>query len=195
MIPVVLGLGSNTPFKGLSPVELLGRSCIFLRGLFFSCSQEDTLFSSVYRTKAMYVTDQSDFFNMAAIGFVNDSFSPKDLLSEIHKIESALGRDRRHEIRNGPRSMDIDIELFGKLNVDEDDLKIPHPRLYERAFVLIPILEILPKSADFIDREIFADKLERLPEQGVELYMQFAKFLKKYFPEAADGYKQEFKFG
>lgn len=195
MIPVVLGLGSNTSFKGLSPIELLGRSCIFLHDLFFSCSQKSTLFSSVYRTKAMYVTDQSDFFNMAAMGFVNDSFKPADLLSGIHKIESALGRDRRHEIRYGPRSMDIDIELFGKLNVDEPDLKIPHPRLYERAFVLIPILEILPKSADFIDREIFAEKLRRLPEQGVELYMPFAKFLTEYFPEAADGYKQEFKLG
>ena len=184
MIPVVLGLGSNTSFKGLSPIELLGRSCIFLHDLFFSCSQKNTRFSSVYRTKAMYVTDQSDFFNMAAMGFVNDSFKPGDLLSEIHKIESALGRDRRHEIRYGPRSMDIDIELFGKLNVDEPDLKIPHPRLYERAFVLIPILEILPKSADFIDREIFADKLGRLPEQGVELYMHFSKFLKGNFENA-----------
>lgn len=138
MTAVALGLGSNKNFSNLCPKEILG-------GAIFELSQilHAVKFSSVYRTKAMYVFDQEDFYNMVLVGFLDDGISAHDLLKKIHEIEAAFGRDREKEIRFGPRSLDIDIEFFGTQKILEDDLQVPHPRLKERAFVLVPLLEIL----------------------------------------------------
>lgn len=138
MTAVALGLGSNKNFSNLCPKEILG-------GAIFELSQilHAVKFSSVYRTKAMYVFDQEDFYNMVLVGFLDDGISAHDLLKKIHEIEAAFGRDRENEIRFGPRPLDIDIEFFGKRKIFGRDLQIPHPRLKERAFVLIPLLEVL----------------------------------------------------
>lgn len=138
MTAVALGLGSNKNFSNLCPKEILG-------GAIFELSQilHAVKFSSVYRTKAMYVFDQEDFYNMVLVGFLDDGISAHDLLKKIHEIEAAFGRDREKEIRFGSRSLDIDIEFFGTQKILEDDLQVPHPRLKERAFVLVPLLEIL----------------------------------------------------
>ncbi|MCI1210087.1 MAG: 2-amino-4-hydroxy-6-hydroxymethyldihydropteridine diphosphokinase [Treponema sp.] len=180
MTQVVLGLGSNRDFRGLNPVRLLRAAYDFL-----SETLNEIVCSSVYRTKALYVTDQADFYNMAVTGRVADAVVPSALLAEIHRIEAALGRNRAEEIRFGPRTIDIDIELFGCQHVSEPDLEIPHPRLCERAFILIPLLEISENSADCIEREKYAAALKKIPEQGVELYMSASRFL--YSPEVADG--------
>ena len=134
---VALGLGSNKRFSGLRPEEILG-------GAVFELSKilRGVEISSVYRTKAMYVLDQDDFYNMALAGFLDEGISARDLLEKIHEIEASFGRDREKEIRFGPRPLDIDIEFFGNQKISEPDLQIPHPRLKERAFVLIPLLEI-----------------------------------------------------
>lgn len=138
MTAVALGLGSNKQFSGLRPEEILG-------GAIFELSKilRGIAFSSIYRTKAMYVVDQDAFFNMALVGFLDDGIRARDLLEQIHKIEAMFGRDREKEIRFGPRSLDIDIECFGRQRILEPDLQIPHPRLMERAFVLVPLLEVL----------------------------------------------------
>lgn len=138
MTPVALGLGSNKKFSCLSPEEILG-------GAIFELSKilRYVEFSSVYRTKAMYVVDQEDFYNMALVGLLDDGICARALLEKIHEIEAAFGRDREKEIRFGPRSLDIDIEFFGRQKILEPDLQIPHPRLKERAFVLTPLLEVL----------------------------------------------------
>lgn len=135
---VALGLGSNKKFSGLRPEEILG-------GAVFELSKilRGVEISSVYRTKAMYVLDQDDFYNMAMAGFLDEGISARDLLEKIHEIEASFGRDREKEIRFGPRPLDIDIEFFGNQKISEPDLQIPHPRLKERAFVLIPLLEVL----------------------------------------------------
>ena len=119
-------------------------------------------------TKAMYYENQQNFYNMAVTGFVDDSASPFELLDEIHRIEEQFGRNRSKEIRFGPRSLDIDIEEFGsmKMNV-APDLILPHPRIKERQFVLLPALEILNENADEILRKQFLSYLETLPDQGV----------------------------
>lgn len=140
MTAVALGLGSNKAFSGLRPQEILG-SAVFelskiLRGVEIS---------SVYRTKAMYVVDQEDFYNMALVGFLDDGITARALLEKTQAIEAAFGRDREKEIRFGPRSLDIDIEFFGEKKILESDLQIPHPRLKERAFVLVPLLEVMDK--------------------------------------------------
>lgn len=122
----------------------------------------DCVFSSVYRTKAMYYENQDDFYNAVALGYVSDEKSPFELLKEINRIEEKYGRNRANEIRNGPRSLDIDIELFGDETICASNLEIPHKKLSERAFVLIPAIEILTNSADEIIRKKFSDCLEKI---------------------------------
>ncbi len=135
---LVLGLGSNTPRGEDSCVDLLRKACVQLSRLF-------TIFevSSVYRTKPMYMENQERFHNMVVCGIPAPGTSPMELLGEIHRIEASLGRDRSREIRNGPRTLDIDIEMFGTEFVDEPALQIPHPRIRERAFVLVPLDDAL----------------------------------------------------
>lgn len=143
MKKVILGLGSNRSFDSLSPVQLLDAACEALREIMVN-----PVFSSVYSSKAMYVTDQEDFYNMVCIGYVEDEEEPYGFLEKIHRIENKYGRDRSKEIRFGPRSLDIDIEKFGDFVSDDPVLTVPHPRMQERAFVLIPLLELLSESAE-----------------------------------------------
>lgn len=140
---VALGLGSNAAWGGMDSLALLGRACAMLRPLFRSLA-----LSSVYRTKPMYLERQADFLNMVAAGVPSDGLTPLALLSEIHRIEAALGRDRAREVRNGPRPIDIDVELFGLRSVLDDGLVVPHPRLRERAFVCVPLWEVAPGLAE-----------------------------------------------
>lgn len=154
---VLLGLGSNKEFDGKSCLELLSCACHDLAILL-----ENVIVSSVYKTKAMYVEDQDDFYNMCALGFVADDMLPHQLLKIVNQIEAKFGRDRQKEIRFGARSLDIDIELFGCESVNEKDLQIPHPRIHERMFVLIPAIEVLKESADEIIRGKYIQSLEEL---------------------------------
>ncbi len=134
----------------MDSLHLLNCACRQIRTL-----MKDVSFSSVYQTRAMYVLNQEDFFNMTALGYVNDDEDPFEFLEKIHRIEASFGRDRSKEIRFGPRPLDIDIELFGNLSINTEILQIPHPRIKERAFVLIPAIEILKKSTDVNDIEIY----------------------------------------
>lgn len=146
-------------------MELLSIACEKLKSVL-----ESVVCSSVYITKARYVTNQDDFYNMVVKGYVSDSMSPYDLLNIIHEIEAEGGRNREKEIRFGPRSLDIDIEEFGDIVVSDEILQIPHPRIQERAFVLIPALEILDESSDYLLRKRYESFLKDLPEQGVSKY-------------------------
>jgi len=85
--------------------------------------------------------NQPDFLNGA--GLVDTTLSPEQLLDEIMKIESAMGRKRTEHW--GPRTIDIDILLFGDLVIQTERLTIPHPRMHERSFVLDPAAEIVPE--------------------------------------------------
>lgn len=169
---VVLGAGSNKTWNGLSCVRLLKKAWNSLTPLL-----SDMKSSCVYRTKPMYVKNQDDFFNMVFSGYVQDSVSPGVLLREIHRIEESLGRDRSKETRNGPRTLDIDIEIFGDARVDTPELQIPHPRIKERGFVLVPLLEILDESADFKSKDEFVDAGKNCDFSGVEKFMSVQDFL------------------
>lgn len=180
MKTVLLGLGSNTKFHGKSSVELLALACRELTRIL-----QSPVFSCVYESRPMYVEKQENFFNMVAKGFIEDSTDPFYFLEEIHKIEKKYGRDRNKEIRFGPRPLDIDIEEFGGLVVNEPPvLLIPHPRIQERQFVLLPAIEILTTSADEQLRAKFKNFLSALPDQGVvkcpeEIQVQFIKELER----------------
>ncbi|MDQ6759431.1 MAG: 2-amino-4-hydroxy-6-hydroxymethyldihydropteridine diphosphokinase [Acidobacteriota bacterium] len=96
--------------------------------------------SSIYETEPQDVREQPWFLNMVIE--VETALFPKQLLGRIHKIERELGRKRT--VPKGPRTIDIDILLYGSLVMDSAELEIPHPRMAERRFVLEPLQEIAP---------------------------------------------------
>ncbi len=98
--------------------------------------------SSDYRTPPWGFKYQPPFINLCIA--VETKFGPRDLLARAQDVEQQLGRDRAYEKRWGPRTADIDIIAYDKLTVDELGLTVPHPRLFERAFVLLPLAEIAP---------------------------------------------------
>jgi len=120
--------------------------------------------SSDYRTPPWGVTDQPPFVN-AAIA-VTTSLPPHDLLARAKECERALGRDRTRERRWGPRSIDIDLLAYDDLVLDDPDLILPHPRLFERAFVLVPLAEIAPTRV--IGGTMVREALERIDVSGIE---------------------------
>ncbi|MGI8526094.1 MAG: 2-amino-4-hydroxy-6-hydroxymethyldihydropteridine diphosphokinase [Pseudolabrys sp.] len=96
--------------------------------------------SSDYRTPPWGIEQQPPFINLAIA--VETTLAPRELLARAQDVERQLGRDRANEQHWGPRRADIDILAYGDLTLDQPDLKLPHPRLFERAFVLIPLAEI-----------------------------------------------------
>ncbi len=120
--------------------------------------------SSDYQTPPWGVTDQPPFIN--AVIAVTTSLSPHDLLARAKECERAFGRDRAHEVRWGPRSLDIDLLAYDDLVLDDADLILPHPRLFERAFVLVPLAEIAPERV--ISGIRVRDALAKLDAGGIE---------------------------
>jgi 2-amino-4-hydroxy-6-hydroxymethyldihydropteridine diphosphokinase len=98
--------------------------------------------SADYLTPPWGLKYQPPFINLCIA--IETTLSPRDLLARAQVVELQLGRDRAHEKRWGPRTADIDIIAYGDLEVDELGLAFPHPRLFERAFVLRPLVEIAP---------------------------------------------------
>jgi 2-amino-4-hydroxy-6-hydroxymethyldihydropteridine diphosphokinase len=134
MASVLLGLGSNVgePLDNLrEAVSRLSDICLISR------------VSSVYKTEPVGFADQDWFLNCALTA--ETSLSPLELLDRILRVEIAMGRTRT--VRNGPRTIDIDILLFDDLQLEVEDLTVPHPRMYERAFVLHPASEIAPEMS------------------------------------------------
>ncbi|MEA2876102.1 MAG: 2-amino-4-hydroxy-6-hydroxymethyldihydropteridine diphosphokinase [Hyphomicrobiales bacterium] len=120
--------------------------------------------SSDYRTPPWGVTDQPPFINCAIA--VETSLPPRALLDRAQSVERALGRDRAREERWGPRTIDIDLLAYDDLLLNEPDLVLPHPRLFERAFVLVPLAEIAP--ARLIAGRRVRDALAQVDAAGIE---------------------------
>lgn len=100
-----------------------------------------TALSGFYDTEPVGPVEQPNFLN--AVIRVETSLSPRLLLAELQRIETEVFR-RKRDVHWGPRSMDLDILLYGDLILEEEGLVIPHPRLHERRFVLVPLVEIAP---------------------------------------------------
>ncbi|MGB9045181.1 MAG: 2-amino-4-hydroxy-6-hydroxymethyldihydropteridine diphosphokinase [Pseudolabrys sp.] len=96
--------------------------------------------SSDYRTPPWGFKYQPHFVNLAIA--VETTLSPQELLERAQAVELRLGRDRAHEKRNGPRTADIDIIAYDDVTLNEANLTLPHPRWFERPFVLLPLAEI-----------------------------------------------------
>jgi 2-amino-4-hydroxy-6-hydroxymethyldihydropteridine diphosphokinase len=123
--------------------------------------------SSDYRTPPWGFKYQPHFVNLAII--VETTLGPHELLARAQEVEIRLGRDRVREKRNGPRTADIDILAYDDLTLNEPNLTLPHPRLFERAFVLIPLAEIAGdrviagRRVDEAARVVDAGQIHRLP--------------------------------
>ncbi len=119
--------------------------------------------SSVYETEPWGPVPQGPYLNQAVRG--TTALAPRALLAALAKIETELGRNRKQEMRFGPRVIDLDILLYDDLELMEPDLEIPHPRLLERAFVLVPLAEI---AADRVVHGISVrDALARTGTKGI----------------------------
>lgn len=119
--------------------------------------------SRIYETEPIDYRRQALFLNLAARGTCGES--PEKVLLRLHAIERTLGRKRGR--RYGPRTVDIDILLFGGRRIDSKTLTVPHPRLRERRFVLLPLLELEPGLSDPSSGEPYWKALLTCPPGGV----------------------------
>ena len=117
--------------------------------------------SRLYRTKPWGVADQPDFINAAAR--LETALAPRALLDALLAIEAGAGRVRG--ARNGPRILDLDLLLYGDRIIDEPDFVLPHPRLHERAFVLLPLTDVA-SGLEIPGHGRVADLLARLDTVG-----------------------------
>jgi len=120
--------------------------------------------SSDYRTPPWGDTDQAPFINLCIA--VSTTLAPPDLLARAHGVERALGRDRARERHWGPRTADIDILAYDDVTWSDPALTLPHPRLFERAFVLVPLAEIAPDR--IIAGRRIGDAAAAIDRSGIE---------------------------
>lgn len=126
-----------------------------LRGLAALPQTQLVRTSSFYRT-APIESSGPDYIN--AVAELRTALTPHALLAGLQALEQAAGRERPW--RNAPRTLDLDVLLYGDLRLDTPTLTIPHPRMHERAFVLVPLAEIAPAR-------VSAAELERVKNQGI----------------------------
>jgi 2-amino-4-hydroxy-6-hydroxymethyldihydropteridine diphosphokinase len=123
--------------------------------------------SPVYETAPQGpVPAQPDFLN--AVCAVETSLAPRELLACLLRVESALGRAR--DVPQGPRTIDLDLLLFGSAVVDEPGLSVPHPQLHRRAFVLVPLLDLAPDLRHPLTGELLRDECAEVRNQVVAFF-------------------------
>jgi 2-amino-4-hydroxy-6-hydroxymethyldihydropteridine diphosphokinase len=119
--------------------------------------------SSLYRSEPVGYAAQPQFVN--AVAQLETGLPSERLLGELQAIEARHGRSR--SFANAPRTLDLDLLLFGNAVIDTEELKVPHPRMHERAFVLMPLLEVAPQIR-IPGRGEVKELLEQCKHQGVE---------------------------
>jgi 2-amino-4-hydroxy-6-hydroxymethyldihydropteridine diphosphokinase len=132
--------------------------------------------SSVYETEPKGYKDQPHFLNMALE--LETALEPLNLLELLLNIESQMGRERYQ--RWGPRNIDLDLLLYDDIILNSDKLTLPHPRMHQRGFVLVPLAEIAPKlvhpllkkSVERLLEELSTDSISEKAESKVKLYSE-----------------------
>ena len=158
-----IGMGSNQASQAGSPEATLAAAAERLESLGRIAAR-----SSLYSTEPVGFADQPRFLN-AVIALETD-LDPHALLQELLRIELEFGRDRSAGVRNRPRTLDLDILIYGDQRISEPGLEIPHPRMEERDFVLIPLLELassVPTASTSEDvNRLLRTSLRRSPGQS-----------------------------
>ncbi|SFJ70957.1 MULTISPECIES: 2-amino-4-hydroxy-6-hydroxymethyldihydropteridine diphosphokinase [unclassified Bacillus (in: firmicutes)] len=155
---VYIALGSNMDERYMylsQAIELLGAHP--------AIEIEDV--SSVYETDPVGFTEQDRFLNLVIK--ISTNLLPQELLMVTQKVENELGRKR--EIKWGPRTIDLDILFYNHENIEAENLIVPHPRMFERAFVIVPLMEINQE----INRNISRSQVEEMKRrEGVTVWKQ-----------------------
>jgi 2-amino-4-hydroxy-6-hydroxymethyldihydropteridine diphosphokinase len=147
---VYLSLGSNVGDRGDHLREAITR---------LESAGHVVSVSSFYETEPVEVTNQPWFLNCAIE--IETTKMPKQLMAAVLAIEQEMGRQRTRN--KGPRTIDIDILLFGDTVVDSPELTIPHPAMHERRFVLEPLAEIAPETRHPVFKKTIREMLDTLP--------------------------------
>ena len=150
-----IGMGANLPSRAGEPAATLAAAAERLGRLGRVICR-----SRLYSTAPVGFAEQPRFVN--AVVELETELEPLALLGALLEIEREFGRERAKERSNGPRTLDLDILLYGERLIDEADLQVPHPRLAERAFVLVPLHEIAPDATDPRSGIAVGELLQRL---------------------------------
>lgn len=158
-----IALGSN-----IAPLEHMARGLLALSQLPASCMGA---VSSWYLTRPWGLEDQPEFINLVAEIWTR--LRPRELLAELQTIEGRSGRVRTQP--NGPRTLDLDLLLYGDAILDEPGLRVPHPGLLVRDFMLLPLIEIAPEAvhpehgrpvAELQDRILYHQIIRRIRDRA-----------------------------
>src|SRR2546421_6112584 len=157
MADVLIALGGNVGDVRTTFQKAIGNICGMTQGALLARSSD-------YATPPWGDEQQARFVN--ACIEIETGLDPHALLFTLHKIEKKFGRDRANETRWGPRTLDLDLIAYDDVRIDNPELALPHPRLFERAFVLVPLAEIAPERG-IAGRSISA-ALSTLSTAGIE---------------------------
>jgi 2-amino-4-hydroxy-6-hydroxymethyldihydropteridine diphosphokinase len=157
MARVVIALGGNVGDVRATFKKAIAHICGMAQAALLARSSD-------YATAPWGEENQPGFIN--ACIEIETGLDPHALLFTLHKIEQKFGRDRATERRWGPRTLDLDLIAYDDVKLDKPELILPHPRLFERAFVLVPLAEIAPRRV--IAGRNVKDALAQLSTDGIE---------------------------
>jgi 2-amino-4-hydroxy-6-hydroxymethyldihydropteridine diphosphokinase len=157
MASAVIALGGNVGDVRTTFKKAIGNICGMAQAALLKRSSD-------YATPPWGNEDQARFIN--ACIEIDTGLDPHALLFVLHKVEQKFGRDRATEQRWGPRTLDLDLIAYDEVSIDKPELTLPHPRLFERAFVLVPLAEIAPDRV--IRGRRIAEALAELSTEGIE---------------------------
>lgn len=157
MADVLIALGGNIGNVRSTFREAISDICDMTQSVLLARSSD-------YATPPWGDERQARFTN--ACIEIKTGLDPRTLLFTLHRIETKIGRDRTKETCWGPRILDLDVIAYDDVSMQESELTLPHPRLFERAFVLVPLVEIAPDR--IIAGRRVAAALAQLSTQGIE---------------------------
>jgi 2-amino-4-hydroxy-6-hydroxymethyldihydropteridine diphosphokinase len=157
MADVLIALGGNVGDVRATFQKAIANICGMTQGVLLARSSD-------YATPPWGQEQQDSFIN--ACIEIETGLDPHALLFTLQRIEKKFGRDRARETRWGPRTLDLDLIAYDDVAVDKPELTLPHPRLFERAFVLVPLAEIVPGRV--IGGRSIAEALAQLSTLGIE---------------------------
>ena len=155
-ITAYISLGSNLGDRA-------GNLLLGIRGI-LSAGHEVTRLSQIYETEPMETFPQPNFLNMVAELKVASGLEPGELLEQLLEIEQLLGRTR--DSIKGPRTIDLDLLLYGNQVIDNQRLTLPHPQLHRRRFVIVPLAELCPSLEHPVIHRTIAELLEETSDRS-----------------------------